>query len=100
MATYIEIAEIKDGDNWNSLLQKIKVAVVIKAAAIIDSTTPGATALSWAESTISNPHGAGESIANYVLAANSGATVAQIYSATDTAIQTNVDAAVDAIYGV
>ena len=99
MATYLELAAIQDDPAWNDFLSKVRVACVIKASLIIDSATPGATALEWAKNTISNPTQAGNVIAYYVIAKNSGATTTQIYNATDTAVQTNVDTAVDAIYG-
>mgnify|MGYP000120630598 FL=1 len=100
MATYTEIAAIQEDPLWNGLLSKVRVACVIKAAAIIDSTTPVATALEWARTTIADPTKAGNVIAYYVIAKNSAATTAQMYAATDAAVQTNVDVAVDAIYGV
>ena len=100
MATYTELATIKDGTEWNGLLEKIRVACVIKAAAIIDSTTPAATALEWAKQAIAKPEQAGDFIAHYVIAANADASLVQIYGATDNAVQNNVGNAVDAIYGV
>ncbi|MCP4091518.1 MAG: hypothetical protein GY746_17280 [Gammaproteobacteria bacterium] len=99
MATYTELAGIKSGAEWNALQSKIKVAVVEKATAIIDSTSPAATALEWAKATIGNPSAASTALENYVIAANSSAAISAIYGASDAAIQTNVDVAVDAIYG-
>ena len=99
MATYLELSAIASDAQWNDLHSKIKVACLIKAAAIIDSATPGATALEWARSTTANATRAGEDIAGYVIASNSAATIAQIYGASDTVVQDKVNAAVDAIYG-
>ena len=99
MATYEELGNITSDVQWGELLKKIRVAADIKAAAVIDSTTPGATVLEWAKQTIADPKTGGDELAGYVVAANNTATIAQIYSAADNVIQANVDAAVDALYG-
>lgn len=100
MATYLELSGIKEQAGWNDFLSKVRVAAAIKAAAVIDSTTPAVTVLEWAKQTVSSPAEAGNSLVNYIIAVNDGATVTQILSATDAAIQTNINSAVDAIYGV
>ncbi len=100
MATYIELSTIHLDDQWNDLLAKVRVACSIKAAAIIDSATPGADALVWAKNTTEQPGTAGNDLVWYIVAANKSATLTQIYNADDVAVQSNVDAAVDAIYGV
>ena len=100
MATYAELSTIHLDDQWNDLLAKIRVACSIKAAAIVDSATPGADALAWATAAIKNPGIAGNDLAFYIVAANASATLVQIYGADDVAVQANVDTAVDAIYGV
>ena len=100
MATYIELSTIHLDDQWNDLLSKVRVACSIKAAAIVDSATPTVEALGWAKNAIKQPGVAGNDLAFYAVAVNESATLAQIYTATDTAVQANVDAAVDASYGV
>lgn len=99
MATLAELGDITNDSQWGDFVKKVRVACAIKAAAIIESTTPGATALDWAKSTISNPVNAGDSIAYFVVATNNSLSLAQIYGANDSAIQSNVNTAVDAIYG-
>ena len=99
MATYAELATIKDDDAWNGLVNKIAVACSIKATAVIDSATPPATLLEWAKQSIADPLSASNDIVYYVVASNSSATLAQIYGASDTAIQNNVNTAIDAVYG-
>jgi len=100
MATYTELAAITNDSGWSGLMEKIQVAIVIKAVAIIDSTTPAASLLEWAKSAVANPGSAAQSIAYYVVGANSTATLSQITGASDTAVQNNVNDAVDALYGV
>ena len=63
MATYTEIAAIQDNPLWNGLLSKIRIAAVVKAAAVIDSATPAAPVLEWAKTTIANPTQAGNILA-------------------------------------
>ena len=99
MATYTELAVIHEDPLWNDLLAKIVVATSIKAAEIIGTVTPAPTLLEWAKGAIAKPGNAANDIAFYVVAANQAATVNQIVTADDAAIQTNVDAAIDAIYG-
>ena len=100
MATYAELSTIQEDPLWNDLLAKIRVACVVKAGVIIDSAAPVASALEWAKGAIANPTSAASGIAFYVVIVNKDATIAQIYAADDAAVQLNVDAAVDALYGV
>lgn len=99
MATYAEIAAISNDPSWSGLIDKVRVAVAIKAAAVIDSATPPAILLEWAKSAVSNPGPAANAIVYYVVAKNSAAAISAITSASDAAVQTNVNAAVDALYG-
>lgn len=94
MATYEEIYNIRTN---TALRNKIAVACVKKAQTLLDEATPTADEVAWSNSTITNPIQMADKIMNYVLVANSSATVSQITSATDAAIQTNVDEAVDAL---
>ena len=100
MATYAELSTITEDPLWNDLLAKIRVACVVKAGVIIDSATPAASALEWAKAAIANATQAAEGVAFYVVIVNKSATITQIYSAADADVQTNVDSAIDAIYGV
>ena len=103
MATYTELASIYRAEEWTQLIEKIRVACSMKATTIINSPTPAASSLTWAENAIKNPSKAGDDIAFYVVSAvaiaNPTVTLAQIYTATDSAVQDNVDAAIDALYG-
>jgi len=92
MATYAEIFDLRSN---SGLRNKIAVATVVKAQAMIDLATPTAKQLTWAQEAIADPIGKADTLMNYVLAANKAATVAQIAAATDAAIQANVDAAVN-----
>ena len=55
--------------------------------------------LEWAKQSVAEPLKASNDIVYYVVSSNSSATLAQIYSASDVAIQNNVDAAIDSVYG-
>lgn len=92
MATYEEIFDLHS----NSMLRnRIAVAVAVKAQGLIDAASPTAAHLTWARDALRNPTSKAVELMHYVLAANKSATVAQILSATDAAIQANVNAAVD-----
>jgi hypothetical protein len=102
MATLGELSTIRDNPLWGTLLGKVRAACVIKAAAVIDSESPGAAVLEWAKQVLKSPSAAGDGIIYYVIGkvgVGEGVTLSTIYGAPDTAIQNNVDAAVDAIYG-
>ena len=99
MASYSELIAMRNDPLYGVLENKVREAVRIKAAAIIDSTTPGATALEWAKQVLKRPNEAGTDILTYVVAANATATTTQILGAADAAIYVNVSASVDAIYG-
>lgn len=102
MATYQELADLKASDSaaWNSLFDKISVAIAIKAQSIAALPTPTQEQKDWARGALASPRGLSGTVINYVIAANSGATTAQILSASDSAIQSNVDDAVDNLFGV
>lgn len=96
MATYLELHGIKAEDDFKNLEYKVQVAVVKKAQTLLDGT-PNATSGAWASNALKNPRGVAEQIMNYVIAANDSATTTAILGASDSAIQTNVDTAVDAL---
>ncbi len=95
MATYQELYALQ---NDSDLQEKIAVAVVVAADDIRSDGSPPtnqAERLVWAAGAMTNPRSTAKSMLWAVLAANKGATVGSITSATDAAIQTNVDAHVD-----
>lgn len=95
MATYQELlAAAEDG----TLRNKIKVACVIAAEAVRNEapgTTNHAARLVWARGVFQNPDGYVQQMLWAVLAQNAGATPAQIAGASDSTVQTAVNAAVD-----
>jgi len=90
MATLTELSSLYgDGD----LIKKISAALVIAVKDLLDAT-PTADDRKYAAKVFSGPHTEAHRALMYVLAANSGLSVAAIQGATDAAIQTNVDAVV------
>lgn len=100
MASYDEIAVFRQSGGYTGLLPKIAVAVSIKAAKIVDKASPTSPQQAWAKEALANPYDVAKTVISYVLAANNTATMTQITSASDSAIQTNVDDAVDKLFGV
>jgi len=95
MATYTELRSLfASGD----LPDRTEVAVVIKAHAILQEAGPSVDRLAWAEGVLANSQAEGRKLLKYVLAANSGQTVATIQGASDDALQTHVSAAVDKLH--
>ena len=94
MATYAELFDLKSNTVFRN---KVAVAVVVKAQGLLDGGTPTHAQIDWAVEAIRAPMGKASELVNYVLAANKNLDTATILAASDSAIQTNVDAAVDAI---
>lgn len=95
MATYQELFDLA---NESSLRNRIAVACLIAAEAIrIENvnTTNHANRLLWAKSAFTDYRGAGERMLPAVLAQNASLTKAQLLAATDAAMQTAVNNAVD-----
>lgn len=104
MATYLELRDIFENPD---LLKKVMVAVVVAAETISSSNdtnppwdqTAGAhdNRIRWAANAITDTKGEARRIMKVVIAANKNLSVAQIEGASDNSIQSNVDAAVDAV---
>ena len=95
MATYEELFELRRN---STLMNKITVACIIAAEDIrTDGSPPAnqAARLAWAAKVFDNPEREAARMIDAVLAANSSASVVAITEATDSAIQFNVDAAVN-----
>lgn len=96
MATYTELAQLY---SVGTLREIVRVAVVDAALTIIgedQGTANHAARYVWAAKAIASPDGEATRFLMGILVANKAATVAQIQSATDSAVQSNVDALVDA----
>lgn len=92
------LAELQDLAHNAGLRGKIERAITIKALNITKEATPSAGRLQWAEDALATPAAQIQLMLNYVLAENASLTISQITGAADTAIQTNVNAAVDALH--
>lgn len=95
MATY---AELLTAANDTALNDKIRVACVVAAEQVRgeSAATPNhVERLKWARTVFSSPSSEAQRMLWAVLAQNRAATLAQITGASDAAVQTAVDAAVD-----
>jgi hypothetical protein len=99
MATLAELAGLRGSAGWDDLVHKIRAAAAIKAVAIAEEATPTAEELAWAKAYLAGPAAMADQIVHYVVADNAGFTTAQILGASDAAIQTAVNAAVDNLLG-
>lgn len=94
MATYLELFQLRANSD---LQDRAAVAVTKKAQTLLDLPTPTAAQVAWALAAIEAPKSKAAALLNYILAANSSATVGQITGATDANLQSQLSAAVDAI---
>lgn len=95
MATYAEIASLIGETN---LQNKVAVACIIAAEAIrteSDQTPNHTNRLLWARQANRDPQGTARQVMPSLLAQNAGFTLAQIQGATDAAIQTAVNNAIN-----
>ena len=97
------LTELRQLFSHSDLTEKVESAVVIAANNLL-SGTPTAAQKAWAANVFSNPSTEAKKALMAVLASNSGASVNQIISANDTAIQgavnTVVPYLVDAMAGL
>ena len=97
MATY---AELVTASNNEALNTRIAVACAVAADKIrteAEATPNHAARVNWARAAFADPGAAAKGIVWSVLAQNRAFTLAQITSADDAAVQTAVDAAVNAV---
>lgn len=94
MATYTQLYDLRSDPQWGAFVGRVQVAAVVAAQGLIDGVAPTPAQIAWAQGTLDDPRAQADRLVNYVLAANKSATTAQIFSATDTTLQTNIDAAV------
>ncbi len=105
MATYAELFDLFNGES--GLKNKISVACTIKAADIVtkiiedianETTLVTVAEKAWAVSVFENPQGMAEKVMKFLVADNNALTIEQITGASDSAIQTKVDASL-ALFG-
>jgi hypothetical protein len=95
MATY---AELLTANEDPTLHNKIKVACIVAAEKVrieATSVTNHASRIVWAKSVFANPNFEVDRMKWAVLAQNRAAQLTDIVNATDAAVQTAVDAAID-----
>ena len=95
MATYDELATLEADP---ALVKKVEVALWVASETIAGedpATTNHANRLKHAKQIFSNSDSFKNQYVKYVLAANKGATLATINAASDSTVQTNVNAAID-----
>ena len=107
MATLIELRNLM---NDSDLRNKVTTAVIISADTVMRVADTGssfsqaagdhAIRVTWAKTAFENPTNEGRKFLMSVLASNKAAAVSAITGTSDSAIQTNVDKAVDLMAGV
>lgn len=94
MATYTELFNLRVNSD---LINKITVAISVKAQIILDLASPTVKQVTWATAAIADAQGKAGVILNYLLAKNAALSVEQILTASDATLQTQVNAVVDKI---
>ena len=98
MATYIELNNLASGGEGTILKTKIKVAIIIAAEAIRSEEVTvdnHSNRMIWAAAAFTNPGAMAEKMLWALLAQNASAEATIIAGASDTTIQSGVNAAVD-----
>lgn len=83
-----------------TLDKQIMVALTIKANLLAKTSTPTAAQKEFAVAALKNPADYLSTVRNYIFADYNTAAIAAITGATDAAVQTAVNAAVDTLLGV
>lgn len=89
MATYLELNSLASDPD---LRQKVRVAVLVGAHEELAASPGTVEGRKWATLVLANPEKSAEQALFIVLAANKGLSAAQIIGASDTALQTAVNA--------
>ena len=96
MATYNEIQTLRTNSD---LRNRCEVAIMIKAHALAIGS-PTTAQITFAKAALKDPSQYVDAVFAYMLADNNGASIATITGATDAAIQTNTNNAVDQLLAV
>ena len=99
MATLLELLKAAQNDD---LKQKVRAACMIAANMIMKEDPPPvnhAVRLAWARSVYENPEAIGKKMLWAVIAQNNAVALSAITGASDAAVQTAVNAAVDLFAG-
>lgn len=97
MASYINLY---DAAGIPILDKQIQIALIIKANTIAKLTTPTAAQKAFAIAALRNPTDYLITVRNYIFAEYNTQSIAILSSATDSQVQTAVNAAVDTLLGV
>jgi len=95
MATYDEVATFYSQSIHENKIRVAIADVALRISIELDTVPNHAARLQWAAKAFSDPGGESNRFLIGVLTANRTATPTQIENATDTVIQSNVDALVD-----
>lgn len=99
MATLSELNDLISGNTDDQGLRaKVKAGAIIRAADVYSEASPSQARLDWASATLANPESSLDVLFNAVIGLNDDATIAQITSASDAAIETNIDTVVVKLY--
>lgn len=99
MAIYTDLFAIIGSSAAESLRQKIVVGIAIKAN-LLAKATPTEAQKAWAKDALAHPTNYLPLVLNYIVADYNAATISAITNATDSQVQTAVNAAVDTLLGV
>ena len=97
MALYTDLNAAIGSAQLEPLREQIVIAISVKAYAIATSATPTAAQVAWAKAALADPASYLKLLLNYIVAQYNTQTVAIIAGATDTQVQTAVNAAVDTL---
>ena len=98
MATYIDIANALNGQEFERLRKSASVAVLVKAHATIADNNAPAARKAWAKGALTGSMGEADKIINYLLGQYNALTVAQIAATADNTLLTAVGTAIDTLY--
>jgi hypothetical protein len=98
MATYNEIHNAVNGATFAELRNRIWVATLVKAKAVIADAAAPEPRLNWAKSAFSDIDRETELMLLNLIGGSTAQTIAVLAAVNDAAVQTAVNTAIDALY--
>lgn len=98
MATYNELHNALTGQTFNELRNRIWVATLVKAKAVIADANAPADRLNWAKNVFSDIDREAQLLTLNLIGGSTAQTIAVLAAVNDTAVQTAVNNAIDALY--
>ena len=98
MAAYNDLYDALNGQGFKELSNRVWVATLVKAKAVIADANAPAARLNWAKNVFSDADREAHQLLLNLIGGNVGLTIAALTAVNDATVQTAVNTAIDALY--